>query len=162
MIIHKIVYSYFNLYFLLFKAMQMTWQLLRKWLYSFKPVKGQLIKTRWAIFGDKPFMLKHIADSNLFNILDSLWLAPLPISTHGLWEWFMILILLTTLTYINVLHWIVRLYYYGFLVNEGNDFILVIQTLYPSVSSVLHNKDAYSTFSIVWSTTCLFIVLKSH
>ncbi len=34
--------------------------------------------------------------------------------------------------YVNVPHWIVRLDYYGFLVNEGIGLILVIQTLYPS------------------------------
>ncbi len=43
------------------------------------------------------------------------------------------------LTLVNVLHWIVGLYYYGFLVNEGIGLILclVIQTFDPSTLSVL-------------------------
>ncbi len=86
----------------------------------------------------------------------------LPISALGLWEWFMILTLFARLTYVNVLHWIVRLYYIGVLVNESIGLILVIQTFYPSAFSVLHNKDIYPAFSIVWSTTFPFIVLKSH
>ncbi len=65
------------------------------------------------------------------------------ISGHGLWEWFMNFSLFAWLTYVNVLyvHWIVRPYYYGFLVNEGIGLILVIQTFYPSVLSVLYSKD---------------------
>ncbi len=46
-------------------------------------------------------------------------------------------------------HWIVGLYHYGFLVNEGIGLILVIQTFYPSTLSVLYNKDGYPTSSIV-------------
>ncbi len=65
-------------------------------------------------------------------------------------------------TYINVLHWIVGLYYYGFLVNVGIGLILVIQTFYPSAISVLYNKDVYPTSSIILSTTFPFIVLKLH
>ncbi len=38
----------------------------------------------------------------------------------------MILTLLARLAYVNVLHWIVRLYYDGFLVNEGIGLIFVI------------------------------------
>ncbi len=53
----------------------------------------------------------------------------------------MILTLFAQLTYVNVLHWIVVLYYYGFLVNEDIGLILVIQTLYPSTISLLYNKD---------------------
>ncbi len=68
------------------------------------------------------------------------------------------LTLFAQLTYANVLYWIVGLYYYGFLVNEG----IVIQTLYPSTISVLYNKDVYPTSSIVWSTTFPFNILKSH
>ncbi len=49
------------------------------------------------------------------------------------------------LTYVNVLHWIVGLYYYGFLVNQGIGLILVIHT----TLSVLYNKDVYPTSSIV-------------
>ncbi len=55
----------------------------------------------------------------------------------------MILTSFAQLTYVNVLHWIVRLYYYGFLVNEGIGFILVIQTFDPSTLSVLYNNDIY-------------------
>ncbi len=50
---------------------------------------------------------------------------------------------------LNVLHWIVELYYFGFLVIEGIGLILVIQTLYPSALVVLYNKDVYPTSSIV-------------
>ncbi len=61
----------------------------------------------------------------------------------------MILTLFAQLTYVNVLHWIVGLNYYGFLVNEGKGLILVIQTFYPFTLSVLNNKDVYTTLSIV-------------
>ncbi len=43
--------------------------------------------------------------------------------------------------YVNVLHWIIGLYYYGFLVNEGIGLILVIQTFYPSAPGVFYNKN---------------------
>ncbi len=59
-------------------------------------------------------------------------------------------------------HWIVGLYYYGFLVNEGIGLILVIQTFDPSTLSVLCNKDVYPTSSIVSSTTFPFNIFKSH
>ncbi len=61
----------------------------------------------------------------------------------------MILTLFAQLTYVNVLHWIVGLYYYGFLANEGIGLILVIQTFYQSALNELYNKDAYPTSSIV-------------
>ncbi len=61
----------------------------------------------------------------------------------------MILTLFAQLTEVNLLYWIVGLYYYGFLVNEGIGLILVIQTFYPSIVSVLYNKDVYPTSSIV-------------
>ncbi len=61
----------------------------------------------------------------------------------------MILTLFSRLTYVNVLHWIVGLYYDGFLVNEGIGLILVIQTFDPSTLSVLYNKDVCPTSSIV-------------
>ncbi len=79
---------------------------------------------------------------------------------HGLWEWFMIFTLFARFTYVNILHWTIRLYNYGFLVNEGIFLILVIQTVYPTALSVLYSKDVYSTFSILWSTTFPFSVLK--
>ncbi len=60
------------------------------------------------------------------------------------------------------IHWIVGLYYYGFLVNEGICLILVIQTFDPSILSVLYNKDVYPTSAIVWSTTFPFNIFKSH
>ncbi len=44
----------------------------------------------------------------------------------------MILTLFARLIHVNVLHWIVRTYYYAFLVNEAIGLILVIQTFYPS------------------------------
>ncbi len=61
----------------------------------------------------------------------------------------MILTLFAQLTYGNVLHWIVGLYHYGLLVNEGIDLIIVIQIFYPSSLSVLYNTDVYPTSSIV-------------
>ncbi len=70
------------------------------------------------------------------------------ISAHGLWEWLMILSLFARLTYANVLHCIVRHYYYGFLVKEGIGLILVIQTFYTSALSVLYSKDGCPTFSV--------------
>ncbi len=87
----------------------------------------------------------------------------LPISAaHGIWEWLMILTLFAQLTYVNVLYWIVVLYYHGFLVNAGIGLIIVIQIFYKSTLSVLYNKDVYPTSSIVWSTTFPFNILKSH
>ncbi len=55
-----------------------------------------------------------------------------------------------------------RLYYYGFLVNEGIDIISAIHTFYPSGHSVLYYQDDYPNSSIVWSTTFHFNRLKSH
>ncbi len=57
--------------------------------------------------------------------------------------------LFARLTYVNVLHWIIRLYYYGFLVNEGIGLILVIQIWHPSSLSVLYSKDVYPTYTVV-------------
>ncbi len=48
---------------------------------------------------------------------------------------------------VNVLHWIVRHYYYGFLVNKDVCLIFVIQTFYPSALSVLYSDDVYPTCS---------------
>ncbi len=42
----------------------------------------------------------------------------------------MILTLFAQLTYVNVVHWMVGLYYYGFLVNEGISLILVIHFIH--------------------------------
>ncbi len=73
-----------------------------------------------------------------------------------------------TIEYIGAYFWfsvhiyIVGLYYYGFLANEGIDLILVLQTIYLSALSILYNKDVYQTSSIVWSTTFPFNILKSH
>ncbi len=47
-------------------------------------------------------------------------------------EKFMILTVFAQLTYVNILHWIVEICCYGFLVNEGIGLILVIQTFYRS------------------------------
>ncbi len=74
----------------------------------------------------------------------------------------MILTVFTQLTYVNVLHWIVGLYYYGFLFNEGICLILVIQTFYPSALSVFYKMDVFPSSSILQSTTFPFILLKSH
>ncbi len=56
-----------------------------------------------------------------------------PISAYELREWFIVLTLFAQLTYVKVLHWIVRLYYYCCLVNDGKCLILVIQKFYPSI-----------------------------
>ncbi len=74
----------------------------------------------------------------------------------------MILTLFAQLTYVNVLFWIVGLYYYDFVVTEGICHILVIQTIYPSTLSVLYNKYVYPTSSIIRSTTFPFHILESH
>ncbi len=71
------------------------------------------------------------------------------------------LTLFAQLTYVNVLHWKVRFYYYGFLVNEGICLMLVIQTFYPSSLSVLYSKDVYPTSFIVPPTTFHFNILYS-
>ncbi len=85
------------------------------------------------------------------------------ISTYGLLEWFMFLTLYLQLTYVNVLHWIVRLIYCGFLVNEGIYLILVIQTFYIHLLLVYYTrKDVYPTSYIVYSTIFPFIILKSY
>ncbi len=52
--------------------------------------------------------------------------------------------------------WIVRLYYYGFLVNEG--IVLVIQTIDLSALSVLYSKDVYPMFHY-FSFYCTLITL---
>ncbi len=90
--------------------------------------------------------LSVVSESSVYACKFHIWL---PITAHGLWEWFIILTLFVRLTYVNVLHWIVRLYYYGFLVNEGIALILVIQPFYPPTLSVLYNKNVYPTSSIV-------------
>ncbi len=63
----------------------------------------------------------------------------------------MILTFFAQLINVNVLQWIVGIYY-GFFANEDIGFILVIQTFYPSALSILYNKDVYPTSSIVSST----------
>ncbi len=63
--------------------------------------------------------------------------------------------------YVNVLYWIIRFYYYGFLVNEGICFICNtdIQSIF---SEYYASKDVYTTSFIVWFTTFPFIILKAH
>ncbi len=51
---------------------------------------------------------------------------------------FMFLNLFSQLAYVSVLHWLVGLYYYGFLVNEGICITLVIQTFCPTILNVLY------------------------
>ncbi len=82
------------------------------------------------------------------------------LSAHGLWEWLIILSLFAQLTYVNVLHGIVGLYYYSFLVNDGKCLFLVIQTIYPSALSVLYNKDVYPTSSMYDPLIFLIIYLN--
>ncbi len=55
----------------------------------------------------------------------------------------MLLALFARLTYVNVLHWTVRLYYYGFLVNEDIHLILVIDIFHPFVLSILVDEDPF-------------------
>ncbi len=73
------------------------------------------------------------------------------------------------MTYVNVgydpdsfisLHWIVGLYYYDILVNEGIGGILVIQTFYPSTLSVLYNKEVYPTSLLYYPLLFLLIYLN--
>ncbi len=86
----------------------------------------------------------------------------LPISANGFREWFIILILFAQLTYVNVLHWMVGLYYYSFLVNEGICLILVIQTFYLFALSVLNNKDIYPISSIVCDLLLFLLLYLNH
>ncbi len=90
-----------------------------------------------------------------------IWLAFIPISVHGLWEWFMFLTLFAQVTYVNILHWIVKLYYYGFPVNEGICLIFVIHTFRQSALSVFYSKDVSPTSSIVWYTSLPLIILNA-
>ncbi len=60
---------------------------------------------------------------------------------HGLWKWFnMFLTLFTRITYVGVVQWKVRLYYYGLQVNGSIYLILVL--------------DAYPITFTMQSTTC--------
>ncbi len=61
---------------------------------------------------------------------------------------FMLLTWFAQLTYVNVLHWIVRLYYH----NKDIGLILVIMEFYPSSVSVLNIKDVCPNSSIKWPT----------
>ncbi len=61
----------------------------------------------------------------------------------------MILSLFARLTYVNVLYWIVRLYYSGFLVNEGISLRLSNTDFQSIALSVLYSKDVYPTSYIV-------------
>ncbi len=56
----------------------------------------------------------------------------------------MFLTVFAQLRYVDVLHWVVRLYYYGFLVNEGVGLILLIQTFDPSSLIVIVHKSHYA------------------
>ncbi len=53
-----------------------------------------------------------------------------------------------------IVYWMVGLCYYGFLVNEGIGFILVIQTFHPSMKhffiSLLHSMLYYFTDIMVY------------
>ncbi len=70
----------------------------------------------------------------------------------------MLLTLFALLTYVSVLHGMVRFYYNGFLVNEGIGLILVIQTLYPSSLSVLLQVNM-STQPLLQYDPLLFLLL---
>ncbi len=60
-----------------------------------------------------------------------------------------------------ILHRIVGLYYYGFLVNEGIGLILVIQTFYPFTLSVLYNKDVYQPL-LLYDPLHFLLIYLSH
>ncbi len=77
-----------------------------------------------------------------FTMLSGLVFTPVayhicqPVSTQC--EWFMLLNLFAQLTYVSLLHWIGRFCYYGFLINECIDLILVTQTFHPSTHCLLY------------------------
>ncbi len=134
------------------------------WLGQIYPIRIPWVASGGGVPGNSHWLVLN----NNENVCGLVWFYAykchicLPISAYRLWEWLIILTLFAQLIYVNVLHWIVRLYYYGFSVNEGICLILVIQIFYPSTLSVLYNKDVYPTSSIVWSTTFPFNILKSH
>ncbi len=83
------------------------------------------------------------------------------VSVHALWNLLMLLTLFAQLIYVSVLHWMVWLYYYGFLVNEGIGLSFVIQTFVPSALSVLYVKISIQPLS-VWSTIFYLNIFKSY
>ncbi len=68
----------------------------------------------------------------------------------------MILTVFDQFTYVNVLHWIVVLYYYGFLVNEGIDLTLVIHSIHLLL---VYYIIRMSTQPIVLYDPLLFLLL---
>ncbi len=83
----------------------------------------------------------------------------LPISAHGLWEWCTILTLFAWFTYVNVLYWKIRFYYYGFLVNAGLCLILVLQ-IFLLVYYIVRGRLPNIFFCVIHY--CSFYLLKSH
>ncbi len=77
------------------------------------------------------------------------------------------LTLFTWLTYVNLLHWMGGLYYYGFLVNCGIGLILEIQTFYPYFLSVLYIIHGWagcvlrSVLSLLTLLLCLMSAIGS-
>ncbi len=75
----------------------------------------------------------------------------------------MFLTLFIRLTYLNVLHYIFGVYYYGFLVNEGIGLFLLIQQFYPSSLSILYkyyiSKDViYFNCLKMYYDVCVYYV----
>ncbi len=82
------------------------------------------------------------------------------ISAHELWEWFMLLTLFARLTYVYVLHGMVRLHYYGYLGNEGISLILVIHAFHHLFLVYYIGKDFYPAFFVVRSTVFHLLYLS--
>ncbi len=83
----------------------------------------------------------------------------------------MLLPLFAQLTYVNVLCWVVRFSYYGFLINEGIGLILVIQIFHPFQPLWLYDPllfgllylshiILYETLSYHFYTQIIFTLLK--
>ncbi len=89
------------------------------------------------------------------------WLDFMPVNFTIFYK-FCPLTLLVCLTYVNVLHWIVRLYYYGFLVNEDIGLILVIQTFYPSTLGVLYNNYKDAQPLLLYDTLFVLLLYLNH
>ncbi len=88
-VIHLIMFGYFDLYLLLFIAIESgmkTAQKVNNLINDMKIyiyLKGELIKTRWVIFGDNQFMLRHISQNKSVNTPVSICLVSLAHILNG-------------------------------------------------------------------------------
>ncbi len=87
----------------------------------------------------------------------------LPVTTHALWEWFMLLIVFARIRYIIFdIAWVVRLYYYGFLANDGIGLILVIQKFQLSTLSELYTlREESNQTNVILQYTLLASILSA-